>query len=248
MGAEQMLFGRGLVKWYRPEELVLRDVNIDVRPGHITALIGPSGAGKTTLIRALSFLDPPDQGEITLDGVSHKFPPTNHKHPSPWPFLTVVFQQLFLWPHLSLYRNITLPLINKENDGRNHELLEELIDRFEMRGFVHRFPNQVSLGQRQRAALARALVLDPKYVLLDEITSALDVEQVAALLGYLQILRERNIGILLVTHLLNFARRAADQIVFLDNGQVIECGGPELLDTPKSERIKRFLSTVEAAT
>jgi len=141
-----------------------------------------------------------------------------------------------------------LPLINKTDRERGDKLLQELIERFEMREFIHRFPNQVSLGQRQRAALARALVLEPRYILLDEITSALDVEQVASLLGYLEILRERGIGVLLVTHLLNFARRAADQIVFLDHGRAIESGGPEMLDHPTSERLRKFLSAVNAAT
>lgn len=244
---DKKLSGKQLVKWYHHEEAVLKKVDIDVFPGHITVLIGPSGSGKTTLIRALSFLDPPDQGQITLDGDSFQFPQANQNHFSPWPSVTVVFQQLFLWPHLSLYKNITLPLINRPGNGRNHQLLEELIDRFEMREFIHRFPNQVSLGQRQRAALARALVLEPKYVLLDEITSALDVEQVSATLNYLQVLRERGIGILLVTHALNFARHAADQVVFLDNGKIIEYGGSELLDSPGSSRLRSFLSKVEAA-
>jgi ABC-type polar amino acid transport system ATPase subunit len=243
-----ILSGRRLGKWYSAAEPVMKNVDIDVRPGQITVLIGPSGAGKSTLIRALSFLDPPNEGEISLDGVVHRFPQENRIRFSPWPSLTVVFQQLFLWPHLSLLENITLPLINKTDRERGDKLLQELIERFEMREFIHRFPNQVSLGQRQRAALARALVLEPRYILLDEITSALDVEQVASLLGYLEILRERGIGVLLVTHLLNFARRAADQIVFLDHGRAIESGGPEMLDHPTSERLRKFLSAVNAAT
>jgi ABC-type polar amino acid transport system ATPase subunit len=242
------LSGRGIGKWYRATEPVLKGVDIEIRPGHITALIGPSGAGKTTLIRALSFLDPPNEGEILLDGIAHNFPHASHDRFAPWPSLTVVFQQLFLWPHLSLLQNITLPLINKHDGKRNGEMLAELIDQFEMQEFIHRYPNQVSLGQRQRAALARALVLEPRYILFDEITSALDVEQVASLLGYLEILRERNIGVLLVTHLLNFARRAADHIVFLDNGRTIESGSPTILDNPVSERLKKFLSAVQAAT
>ena len=242
------LSGRQMSKWYSAADPVMKCVDIDVRPGQIAALIGPSGAGKTTLIRALSFLDPLNEGEIWLDGVVHRFPQENRIRFFPWPSVTVVFQQLFLWPHLSLFENITLPLMNKPDREHSEQLLKELIERFEMRNFVHRFPNQVSLGQRQRVALARALVLEPKYILLDEITSALDVEQVASLLGYLEILQERKIGILLVTHLLNFARRAADQIVFLDRGRVVESGGAEILDHPKSERLGRFLSTVNAAT
>ena len=117
-----------------------------------------------------------------------------------------------------------------------------------MKDFIDRYPNQVSIGQRQRAALARALILNPSYVLLDEITSSLDVEQVSAILLYLQVLRDRGIGILIITHLINFARRAADSIVFLDEGRVIEKNGPALLDNPTEDRVKRFLSGVESAT
>ncbi len=248
MESTEALAGRQLAKQYRAGTPVLRGVDIDILPGRITALIGPSGGGKTTLLKAISFLDPPDEGQITLDGSIYQFPLASGVQVNPWPRLTVVFQQLFLWPHLSLYNNITLPLTLRERNPRSRELLEELVELFEMREFIHRYPNQVSLGQRQRAALARALVLDPKYVLLDEITSALDVEQITALLGYLQVLRSRKIGILVVTHLLNFARRAADKIVFMDNGQAIESGGPEILDDPKTPRLKRFLSIVEAAS
>lgn len=130
----------------------------------------------------------------------------------------------------------------------DQQKVEELIDLFEMRSFIYRYPNEASLGQRQRAALARALLLQPKYLLLDEITSSLDVEQVAIILSYLKKLAQTGIGILTVTHLLHFAREAADTVIFMESGQVIEKGGPEVLISPSQERVKRFLSVIESAT
>ncbi len=126
--------------------------------------------------------------------------------------------------------------------------LESLIDLFDMRSFMDRFPNEASLGQRQRVALARALVLEPAYILLDEITSSLDVEQIALILSELKTLRDRGIGILAVTHLLHFASEAADQIIFMDGGVVLESGGRQVLTNPQHERVKRFLSVIEAAS
>jgi ABC-type polar amino acid transport system ATPase subunit len=116
-----------------------------------------------------------------------------------------------------------------------------------MGGFIDRYPNETSLGERQRAAIARAVILQPSYILLDEITSALDVEQVNAILRLLKALRENGIGILLVTHLLEFARQTADRVVFLEEGKVLESGGREVLASPISERIRQFLSVIEAA-
>jgi ABC-type methionine transport system ATPase subunit len=125
--------------------------------------------------------------------------------------------------------------------------VRELIDLFDMKEFIDRYPNETSLGQRQRAAIARALILDPSYVLLDEITSALDVGQIHAILKMLQMLRDKGIGILLVTHLIDFARKAANQVVFLDSGRVLEAGGRDVLMSPQSERLRRLLSVIESA-
>lgn len=229
---------------------ILNGVNLTVTPGKITALIGPSGSGKTTLLRTLSFLEHPDQGCISLDGVSYTFPQSKDWHPKKiYPHVTVVFQQHFLWPHLTLRQNITLPLkLHPNRRGfDSHKNVKKLIDLLDLASFIDRYPNQASLGQRQRVALARALVLDPAYILLDEVTASLDVEQVSVILTHLQRLKERGIGMLIITHLIGFAARAADQIVFLDKGEVIESGGIELLRSPKHERVSRFLSVIESA-
>ncbi len=226
---------------------ILANVSLSVRPGEITALIGPSGAGKTTLLKALSLLETPDSGQLSIDGLDYHFPlAKGHKVLPPWPKVTVVFQQLFLWPHLTLRQNITLPL-GKRIDKAAYAYLEHLIERFGMDEFIDRYPNQASLGQRQRTALVRAMVLRPKYILLDEITSSLDVEQVALILSELRVMQEQGIGILLVTHLLQFARQAANAVVFLDGGCVIESGGKELLSSPKEERVKNFIAMAELA-
>lgn len=227
---------------------VLTGVSANIEPGTITALIGPSGAGKSTLLRAMSLLDPPDEGKVTIDGREYSYPLRSDAAPaSPWPRLTVVFQQLFLWPHLTVRRNITLSL-ERVNGNADHAYVEELIDLLAMREFVDRYPNEVSLGQRQRAAIARALALRPAYLLMDEITSALDVEYVAALLDHLRVLRNRGVGILLITHFIGFAKRAADHILFMETGRILESGGPEILLHPKTARVAEFLSLVDTAS
>jgi ABC-type histidine transport system ATPase subunit len=124
---------------------------------------------------------------------------------------------------------------------------DELVSLFDMEKFVDRYPNETSLGQRQRAALVRALMLEPKYMLLDEITSSLDVEQVALILHYLRQLADSGIGILIITHLLRFARDAASNVVFLDSGKVLESGGC-VLESPTHPRVRRFVSMIESAS
>ena len=238
-----MLAARNLIKKYHGKE-VLKDIDIRVEPGKITSLIGPSGSGKTTLLRVLSMLELPDAGTITFNEDEYTFPMSAENIIPPWPRISVVFQQLFLWPHLTLRQNILLPL----GGIKKSKHLDELIDFFQMKEFIDRYPNQASLGQRQRVALVRALVLNPEYLLLDEITSSLDVEQVSAVLNYLQELKTKNVGILLVTHLLGFAKRASDQVVFLDGGNVLESGSSKILEKPEHARVKKFISIVKSAS
>lgn len=230
-----MLSARNLHKSYGNRS-ILNGVDIDIAAGQITCVIGPSGTGKTTLLRLLSQLEAQDSGNILVDG---------EKNLSPWPKVTTVFQSLFLWPHLTLRENIMLPARNHNSNADKD--IEGLIKLFEMNHFIDNYPNQSSVGQRQRVALARALILNPKYVLLDEITSALDVEQTAKILTKLTHLKERGIGVFLITHHLGFAKHAADNIIFMSDGKVTEQGSPKILDTPKTERLREFLSLAELA-
>ncbi|MGE4351186.1 MAG: amino acid ABC transporter ATP-binding protein [Bdellovibrionales bacterium] len=243
-----MLSVRDLSFSYENGKQIFNDLSLDISPGGITVLIGPSGTGKTTLLRCLALLDPPQKGTIKIDDDVYMFPPTPDGNPAePWPKLTAVFQQLFLWPHLTLRENILLPVRLREGQN-NKEELEKLVEAFDMQEFIDNYPNEASLGQRQRVALARSLMLKPRYLLLDEITSALDVEQIAKILDYLKTLRGQDIGIFIITHLLGFARHAADQILFMADGQVQESGGPEILKNPQTERLYQFLSVIAAAS
>ncbi len=242
-----MITATTITKSYGPKQ-VLGGVSLSVAPGQIVALVGPSGSGKSTLLRAVSLLEPPDEGAVTVDDISFVFPRRNGNGLAPpWPKLTAVFQQLFLWPHLTIRQNITLPL-HSLSVAETNGLVGELMDRFQMEEYADRFPNEVSLGERQRAALTRALALRPKYLLLDEVTSALDVEHVGAVLDHLKEIRDQGVGILLITHLIGFARRAADHVLFMDHGRILEDGPAEILSHPQTERLKEFLSLVETAS
>lgn len=230
-----MLSATNITK-YREQDAVLEAVNIEIEPSTITAIIGSSGAGKTTLLNVLSFSILPDKGAITVDNKSFSFPYHGEQAPQPSSSVAMVFQQLFLYPHLTLRENIVLA--GKMDKAE----LNELITAFGMNSFIDRYPNQTSLGQRQRAALARAIALKPRYLLLDEVTSALDIEQVEAVAQYLKKLKTNGTGIVAVTHLINFASKISDQIIFMDKGRVIERGTHELITKPQKERTKEFLA------
>jgi len=238
-----MLSGTKLTKIYNGRE-VLKEVSIKIEPGKITSLIGPSGSGKTTILRVLSMLDLPESGSIILDDKKYDFPLEKDKITPPWPKVSVVFQQLFIWPHLTLRKNIELPLEIKGVLNENKEYLDELYQMFDMNEFIDRYPNQVSLGQRQRVALVRALALKPKYLLLDEITSSLDVEQSGIILSHLTKIKQQGVGIIMVAHDIDFALSSADSVCFIENGRIVKQGKPyEFLLETNNTRIRNFIDS-----
>jgi L-cystine transport system ATP-binding protein len=238
-----MLKGEHLTKKYG-ERTILKDISIEIEPGKITSIIGPSGSGKTTLLKALSLLDLPQSGSVTIDNNTYNFPDDVGKIVAPWPRVSVVFQQLFIWPHLTMRGNIELPLEVRGLLKENKAYLEELYEMFDMKGFIDRFPNEVSLGQRQRGALVRALALKPEYLLLDEITSSLDVEQSEIILSHLTKIKNKGVGIIMVAHDIDFALSSADSVCFLEDGKIIKQGKPyEFLLETKNLRIKNFISS-----
>lgn len=229
---------------------VLRDISVNVEPGAVTVVMGPSGAGKSTLVRLISLVESSDSGEIWLEGkkADLKSDEWTIGSDSPWPLLTAVFQQLFLWPHMTLEKNIRLP---SELQNRSLNEYNELVEHLDIAGILNRYPNQVSIGQRQRAALARALLLEPKYLILDEITAALDVEQVSLLVSTLTNCLQRNIGLMIVTHHLGFAKTLieyndAGTFIFLEAGRVIELGNANSFLSPKTNRVRKFLETARS--
>jgi ABC-type polar amino acid transport system ATPase subunit len=218
---------------------ILKDINITIRPSKISCLIGPSGSGKSTALSCLSLLTNPNEGVISVDGQDFVFPNGKSSYKSfPYPLVTVVFQGLFLFPHLTNEANILLPLKEKNKIPINYDVL---IDQLGIREVLKKFPNECSGGEKQRVALARQILLEPKYLLLDEVTSALDLETVNTVANILIDLKNNGTGILLVTHMINLAKTISDDFYFLDKGLMVESGNIAQLKKPETERLNRFL-------
>jgi polar amino acid transport system ATP-binding protein len=233
---------------------VLRGVNLDVASGEVVCIIGPSGSGKTTLLRCINFLETYQAGRIYVDGQLVGYRERNGKLvPAPEKEVArlrtetaMVFQQFNLFPHMTALRNVTFGPIKvrhvdkSEATRRGMELLERvgLVDK------ANSYPSQLSGGQQQRVAIARALAMNPKVMLFDEVTSALDPELVGEVLAVMKDLAtSHGVTMIVVTHEMLFAREAADRVVFMDQGVVVEQGPPgQLLDNPQSERLRAFLS------
>lgn len=230
------------------QEIGFQSVNVEICAGDFLALIGPSGAGKSTLLRCLAALDPADSGNLTIDDMVYNYPLSSASKVTPWPKLTAVFQQSNLWPHLTVRENIALVLEHREHHKTTKHAAQQANRYSELLGlekFLERYPGECSVGERQRGALARALVLNPKYILLDEITSALDVEYVSRVVEILLSLKSDGVGIIAVTHSLGLARRCANKFCFLDAGAIIEQGNIGGLAAPQEVRLKNFVSALE---
>jgi len=207
-----MLCGRQLRKSFG-EETVLDGVSLEIVGGTVTAIIGPSGGGKSTLLRILAQLDTPDAGYVTIDGTRMG----SRAAGKIWPDLTLVFQQQFLWPHLTFAQNLALPLRGRD---RNRALEQELLEELEVAHLLGRRPWQLSVGERARAALVRALLLSPRFLLLDEITAALDSERCEIVGRLLRRFADSGRAVLLATHDLGFLAQVADQCLRLERGKL----------------------------
>lgn len=224
---------------------VLVGVTFDVTFEHTLALVGPSGGGKSTLLRLLAGLERADSGEIRIDG---EVLPTSEEGLRIYrKKIGIVFQAYNLFPHLTALENIVLPLVNvhKIPQREANERANELLKRLQLADHAHKQPALLSGGQCQRVAIARALAIDPHFLLLDEPTSALDPEMTAEVLDVIAELRESGKPIVLVTHEMGFAQRSAGVIAFVADGSIGECAPPaEFFDTPKSPNARRFLDKV----
>lgn len=226
---------------------VLAGPSWTVLPGSVSLLVGPSGAGKSTLLRVAAAIEQPDRGLVEFAGNSLG---SSAARDEIWPDLTVVFQQLFLWPHLTLRQNIELPSARR---GLSTARLEQFAQELDLSHLMDRYPNQVSVGQRQRAAVARALLLQPKILLLDEITSSLDAEQIERILEVLKVYLQSGGGIGAITHQLGFARTllrqsAESTFLFLDCGKGLESGGMVEFDAPATTRFSEFRQAMQRAS
>ena len=220
-------------------------VSMSVERGEVVVIIGPSGSGKSTLLRCLNALQDFESGEIVVDGtVVDK----SHKHIHDLRLdVGMVFQQFNLFPHLSVINNITLAqkVVRKRSEAEAREKALELLEMVGLTDKAESFPAQLSGGQKQRVAIARALAMDPKIMLFDEVTSALDPEMIGEVLEVMKALAAGGMTMVVVSHEIGFTREVADRVVFMDNGKIIESGPPSaVIDNPREKRTQDFLSKV----
>ncbi|MFF7729471.1 amino acid ABC transporter ATP-binding protein [Streptomyces sp. NPDC008001] len=224
---------------------VLKDINLTVGRGEVVVVIGPSGSGKSTLCRAINRLEPVESGTILLDG--HPLPEEGRELAKLRAEVGMVFQSFNLFAHKTVLANVSLaPLkvrkrAKEDADRRSRELLE----RVGLLAHADKYPAQLSGGQQQRVAIARALAMEPKALLFDEPTSALDPEMINEVLEVMQQLARDGMTMVVVTHEMGFARSAANRVVFMADGRIVEDRAPEEFFTaPQSERAKDFLSKI----
>ncbi|MEZ0114358.1 polar amino acid transport system ATP-binding protein [Catenulispora sp. EB89] len=234
---------------------VLDDVDLTVCPGHVTVIIGPSGAGKSTLLRVINHLEKLDAGHVSVNGVliGVRQHGTRLKELSERAILAqradigFVFQSFNLFPHLTAVENVAAAPVatGRATKAEARERALELLASVGLAEKADAYPSQLSGGQQQRVAIARALALRPGVVLFDEPTSALDPELVGEVLAAMKDLAGTGTTLIVVTHEIGFAREAADRVVFMDGGRIVEEGSPEeVLDRPRHPRTREFLSKV----
>ncbi|OKH72379.1 peptide ABC transporter ATP-binding protein [Mycobacterium sp. SWH-M1] len=232
---------QGLVKAYH-DRTVLAGVDLDVNEHEVVVLIGASGSGKSTLLRCIDLLEEIDDGRILLNGRDISDPRINAEEARQ--AVGMVFQSFNLFPHMTALGNVALaPRVVHGSSRRDAEQrARELLTRVGLETHAESYPDKLSGGQQQRVAIARALAYEPKLLLLDEITSALDPELVGEVLTLVGDLAAAGATIVMATHEMAFARDVADTVCFLDGGQIVESGSAaDVLDTPREERTRQFL-------
>jgi polar amino acid transport system ATP-binding protein len=231
---------------------VLRDVSLSVAPGEVVVVIGPSGSGKTTLLRCINLLEDYERGTITVDGEPIGYRVHGNERvrmperdiAAARATIGIVFQSFNLFPHLTVLQNIVAAPVRVKRvpRARAEARARELLAMVGLSDKAAEHPVRLSGGQQQRVAIARALAMDPKIMLFDEVTSALDPELVGEVLAAMQQLAQGGMTMVVVTHEMSFARDIADRIVFIDGGVIVEQGKPdEILFTPRTERVRAFL-------
>lgn len=232
---------------------VLKGVDLDIAPGEVVCIIGPSGSGKTTLLRCVNFLETYQDGRIYVDGQLVGYRDKNGRlEAAPEKEIaklraetSMVFQQFNLFPHMTALRNVTFgPMkVRKISKTEAEANARTLLARVGLAEKADSYPSQLSGGQQQRVAIARALAMEPKVILFDEVTSALDPELVGEVLAVMtDLAQSHGVTMIVVTHEMAFARDVSDRIVFMDGGVVVEQGPPaQVLEHPDSERLQAFL-------
>jgi polar amino acid transport system ATP-binding protein len=231
---------------------VLRDVSLSVAPGEVVVVIGPSGSGKTTLLRCINLLEDYEHGTIAVDGepIGYRRQGNDRTRMSERDIaaaratIGIVFQSFNLFPHMTVLQNITAAPVRVKGVPRSRAeaRARELLAMVGLSDKAAEYPVRLSGGQQQRVAIARALAMDPKIMLFDEVTSALDPELVGEVLAAMRQLAQGGMTMVVVTHEMSFARDIADRIVFIDRGVIVEEGKPdEILFAPRTDRVRAFL-------
>jgi len=224
-----------------------KDVNLRVGRGEVVVIVGPSGSGKSTVLRCINHLEMPTGGSVTIDGVNLEDKKTDLNEVRAE--VGMVFQQFNLFGHLSVLENVTIAqkLVRKRSKEEAKKIGMEQLERVGIPEKADSFPRQLSGGQQQRVAIARSLAMNPKIMLFDEPTSALDPEMIKEVLDVMLDLAEAGMTMVVVTHEMGFAKAAANRVVFMDEGRIVEVDKPEVLfNNPKTDRCQLFLSKILA--
>lgn len=242
--ADPIIEIRDVHKHFGAEVHALRGVSLDVYPQEVVVIIGPSGSGKSTLLRCINRLEAVDSGSITVDGIPLDRPKNINRIRAE---VGMVFQLFNLFPHLSVLGNVVLAqaVVRKRKRKEAEAIATDLLRQVGIPEKAAAYPAQLSGGQQQRVAIARALAMQPKIMLFDEPTSALDPEMIKEVLDVMLDLAAGGMTMVVVSHEMGFVRAAADRVVFMDDGKIVETTSPEKLFTdPDQERTKRFLSQI----